>query len=101
MSQPVLTFTDRGIYCPAGDFHIDPWRTVDRALITHGHADHARPGHAAYLATKGALPVIRHRLGEISAEGVAYGETRQIGSARVSFHPAGHLPGSDPGRGGG
>ncbi|WP_300443645.1 ligase-associated DNA damage response exonuclease [uncultured Mameliella sp.] len=94
MSQPVLTFTDRGIYCPAGDFHIDPWRTVDRALITHGHADHARPGHAAYLATKGALPVIRHRLGEISAEGVAYGETRQIGSARVSFHPAGHLPGS-------
>ncbi len=94
MSQPVLTFTDRGIYCPAGDFHIDPWRAVDRALITHGHADHARPGHAAYLATTGALPVIRHRLGEISAEGVAYGETRQIGSARVSFHPAGHLPGS-------
>lgn len=94
MSQPVLTFTDRGIYCPAGDFHIDPWRPVERALITHGHADHARPGHAAYLATKNALPVIRHRLGEISAEGIAYGETRQIGGARVSFHPAGHLPGS-------
>ncbi|MDD9733074.1 ligase-associated DNA damage response exonuclease [Mameliella sp. AT18] len=94
MSQPVLTFTDRGIYCPAGDFHIDPWRPVDRALITHGHADHARPGHAAYLATDGALPVIRHRLGEIAAEGIAYGEARQIGGARVSFHPAGHLPGS-------
>lgn len=94
MSQPVLTFTERGIYCPAGDFHIDPWRPVDRALITHGHADHARPGHAAYLATDGALPVIRHRLGEIAAEGIAYGEARQIGGARVSFHPAGHLPGS-------
>ncbi|BBU57282.1 DNA ligase-associated DEXH box helicase [Mameliella alba] len=94
MSQPVLTFTDRGIYCPAGDFHIDPWRPVDRALITHGHADHARPGHAAYLATDGALPVIRHRLGKIAAEGIAYGEARQIGGARVSFHPAGHLPGS-------
>jgi putative mRNA 3-end processing factor len=94
MSQPVLTFTDRGIYCPAGDFHIDPWRPVDRALITHGHADHARSGHAAYLATDGALPVIRHRLGEIAAEGIAYGKARQIGGARVSFHPAGHLPGS-------
>lgn len=94
MTQPVLTFTDRGIYCPAGDFHIDPWRPVDRALITHGHADHARPGHGAYLATTGALPVVRHRLGQITAEGIAYGEVRTIGGARVSFHPAGHLPGS-------
>ncbi|WP_323771164.1 ligase-associated DNA damage response exonuclease [Antarctobacter sp.] len=94
MSKRVLTFTDRGIYCPAGDFYIDPWRPVDRALITHGHADHARPGHGAYLATTGALPVIRHRLGEISAEAIAYGEPRMIGDARVSFHPAGHLPGS-------
>lgn len=94
MTKPVLTFTDRGIYCPAGDFYIDPWRPVDRALITHGHADHARPGHGAYLATTGALPVIRHRLGEITAEGIAYGAAQTIGGARVSFHPAGHLPGS-------
>ncbi|SNS62778.1 ligase-associated DNA damage response exonuclease [Antarctobacter heliothermus] len=94
MTEPVLTFTDRGIYCPAGDFHIDPWRPVDRALITHGHADHARPGHGAYLATTGALPVIRHRLGQINAEDIAYGTARTIGGARVSFHPAGHLPGS-------
>ncbi|MBT54968.1 MAG: DNA ligase-associated DEXH box helicase [Mameliella sp.] len=94
MTKPVLTFTDRGIYCPAGDFYIDPWRPVDRALITHGHADHARPGHGAYLATTGALPVIRHRLGEITAEGIAYGAAQAIGGARVSFHPAGHLPGS-------
>ncbi len=94
MAQPVLTFTDRGIYCPAGDFHIDPWRPVPRALITHGHSDHARWGMERYLATTQALPVIRKRLGAIAAEGVAYGETRRIGGAEVSFHPAGHVPGS-------
>ncbi|TNF58741.1 MAG: ligase-associated DNA damage response exonuclease [Rhodobacteraceae bacterium] len=92
--DPVLTFTDRGIYCPAGDFHIDPWRPVPRALITHGHSDHARAGHAAYLATDLAAPVLRHRLGEIALETVRYGEVRRIGGAEVSFHPAGHVPGS-------
>ncbi|MFD1343467.1 ligase-associated DNA damage response exonuclease [Litorisediminicola beolgyonensis] len=90
----VLTFTERGIYCPAGDFHIDPWRPVDRALITHGHADHARWGHRRYLATHAAQPVMRHRLGEIDAEGIGYGERLRIGDASVSFHPAGHIPGS-------
>ncbi len=94
MAIPVLTHTDRGLYCPAGDFHIDPWRPVDRALITHGHADHARPGHGAYLATHTALPVMRHRLGDITADGISFGETRRIGDATVSFHPAGHVPGS-------
>ena len=89
-----LTFTDKGIYCPSGDFYIDPWQPVDRALITHGHADHARPGMASYLATHLALPVMRHRLGDITAEGVDYGEVRTIGGAKVSFHPAGHVPGS-------
>ncbi|HAC49994.1 MAG TPA: DNA ligase-associated DEXH box helicase, partial [Sulfitobacter sp.] len=64
--EPVLTFTENGIYCPAGDFYIDPWRPVDRALITHGHADHARDGMGSYLATHAALPVMRHRLGEIA-----------------------------------
>ena len=92
--EPVLSFTERGLYCPAGDFYIDPWRPVDRALITHGHSDHARSGHRAYLATHAALPVMRHRLGQISAEGLTFGETRQIGGALVSFHPAGHVPGS-------
>ncbi len=94
MRDPVLTFTDRGIYCPAGDFHIDPWRPVPRALITHGHADHARPGMGAYLATSAAAPVLRHRLGDIPLDTIGFGESRQIGSARVSFHPAGHVPGS-------
>ncbi|GLO78896.1 ligase-associated DNA damage response exonuclease [Sulfitobacter pontiacus] len=92
--QPVLTFNENGIYCPAGDFYIDPWRPVDRALITHGHSDHARWGMNRYLATDIALPVMRHRLGEITADGIAYGEVRQIGGAQVSFHPAGHVPGS-------
>ena len=94
MSSDLLTFTDRGIYCPLGDFYIDPWRPVDRALITHGHADHARPGHGAYLATKAAAPVMHHRLGDIPLDTIRFGETRQIGDVTVSFHPAGHVPGS-------
>ena len=90
----VLTFTDRGIYCPAGDFYVDPWRPVDRALITHGHADHARSGHRRYLATDVAAPVMWHRLGAINFDTIGYGQTRRIGDATVSFHPAGHVPGS-------
>ncbi|KAB2541943.1 mRNA 3'-end processing factor [Salipiger aestuarii] len=94
MNTPVLSFTDKGIYCPAGDFHIDPWRPVARALITHGHADHSRWGHDSYLSTDAAAPVIRHRLGDISIDTLRYGEQRRIGGATVSFHPAGHIPGS-------
>jgi putative mRNA 3-end processing factor len=94
MSVPLLSFTDRGIHCADGGFFIDPWRPVDRAMITHGHSDHARWGHGHYLCTHQALPVVRHRLGDIRAEGIAYGEVRQIGGVRVSFHPAGHVPGS-------
>ncbi|MEY1554871.1 ligase-associated DNA damage response exonuclease [Yoonia sp. R2331] len=91
----VLTFTPRGIYCPAGDFHIDPWRPVDRALITHGHADHSRPGMGTYLATHAAAPVMQHRLGpDARIETLDFGATRQIGGATVSYHPAGHVPGS-------
>jgi len=89
-----LQFKPQGIYCPAGDFFIDPWRPVDRALITHGHADHARPGHARYLSTAAAAPVMLHRLGDITLDTINYGEIRRIGGASVSFHPAGHVPGS-------
>jgi putative mRNA 3-end processing factor len=90
----VLTFTPEGIYCPAGDFHIDPWRSVPRALITHGHSDHARWGMGRYLCTDIAAPVIRHRLGAVAVDTIRYGESRVIGGATVSFHPAGHVPGS-------
>ena len=93
-SSPVLIFTKNGIYCPAGDFYIDPWRPVDRALITHGHADHARSGHRRYLATDLAGPVMQHRLGTISLDSIKYGQTRRIGDANVTFYPAGHVPGS-------
>lgn len=92
--DPVLTFTPSGIYCPAGDFYIDPWKPVDRALITHGHADHARAGHRHYLATKAAAPVIRHRLGNVALETTGFDQSQRIGAAMVSFHPAGHVPGS-------
>lgn len=92
--MPVLSFTDRGVYCEAGDFFIDPWRPVDRALITHGHSDHSRWGMGSYLCTDLAAPVIRHRLGDVSLGTIAYGERRTIGGATVSFHPAGHVPGS-------
>lgn len=90
----VLSFRPEGIYCPAGDFYIDPWRPVARALITHGHSDHARPGHGSYLATQAAAPVIAHRLSPAKLETTPYATPITIGAAKVSFHPAGHVPGS-------
>lgn len=90
----LLTFTPEGIYCAAGDFHIDPWLPVPFALITHGHADHSRLGMGAYMATTSAAPIMRHRLGEIKMDTVAYGDVTSINGVDVSFHPAGHVPGS-------
>ena len=92
--DPVLTFTKKGVFCPDGNFYIDPTHRVERALVTHGHSDHAFRGHGSYLCSHQALPVIRHRLGRITAEGTHYGEARRIGGVTVSFHPAGHVPGS-------
>jgi putative mRNA 3-end processing factor len=83
-----------GLYCPAGDFYIDPWRPVDRAIITHGHSDHARPGHGVYLCHKDSAPILRHRLGDIRIESLAYGETLDRNGVKVSLHPAGHVLGS-------
>lgn len=92
--MPLLEFTEKGIYCPAADVYIDPWRPVPRALITHGHADHARWGHKHYLCTRLARPVIRYRLGPVRMEAVEYGEPVVINGVRFSFHPAGHIIGS-------
>jgi len=92
--MPLLKFTDRGIYCAQADVYIDPWRPVDRALITHGHADHARWGHKHYLCTRLARPVMRYRLGPVKIETVDYGEARTINGVTFSFHPAGHIIGS-------
>lgn len=90
----LLTFTPEGIYCAAGDFHIDPLKPVPRALITHGHADHARTGMGSYLATSAAAPVMRHRLGNVHIDTLAYGETITHNGVKISYHPAGHVPGS-------
>ena len=91
----MLTLTPSGLYCPAGDFHIDPWQPVARALITHAHGDHARYGSSAYLAADAGLPLLRARLGADAAIDVLpYGERRRIGDVVVSFHPAGHVLGS-------
>lgn len=92
--EPIV-MTDAGFYCPAGDFHVDPWRPVERAVITHAHADHARPGSAHYLCARRGEGVLRVRMGRGAAiESVPYGETVAVGDARVSFFPAGHLLGS-------
>jgi putative mRNA 3-end processing factor len=83
-----------GLYCPAGDFHIDPWRPVERAVITHAHGDHARPGSRRYLAARASEAVLRARLGDIDLQLLDYGEALRIGETTVSLHPAGHVLGS-------
>lgn len=90
----LIVQSPQGLYCPAGDFHIDPWRPVARAVITHAHADHARRGHGAYLAHAAGAGVLRQRLGDIRLQPLAYGEAVDIGGVRVSLHPAGHVLGS-------
>jgi putative mRNA 3-end processing factor len=83
-----------GLYCPPGDFYIDPWRPVDRAVITHAHADHARTGHGHYLAAAPGAGVLRARLGSIDLQTLGYGETIDHHGVRLSLHPAGHVLGS-------
>ncbi len=83
-----------GLYCPAGDFYIDPWRPVSRAVITHAHADHARSGSQHYLASARGEHVLRARLGGISLQCLPWGEIIEMGGVRLSLHPAGHVLGS-------
>jgi putative mRNA 3-end processing factor len=83
-----------GLYCPPGDFHIDPWRPVARAIVTHGHGDHARSGSDSYLCHSDSVPILRRRLGDIKVQGAAYGETIEQGGVSISLHPAGHILGS-------
>ncbi len=90
----LIVLRPEGLYCPAGDFHIDPWRPVDRAVITHAHADHARRGHAAYLCSAPGEGVLRARLGGIQLQTLGYGQRLRIGAATISLHPAGHVLGS-------
>jgi putative mRNA 3-end processing factor len=95
--EELLTPTAAGLYSPPGKFHIDPTVPVERALITHGHSDHARPGHGSVLATAETLKIMAARYGEGFAgttQAAKLGEPTAIGDARVTFHPAGHVLGS-------
>jgi putative mRNA 3-end processing factor len=91
----MLVETADGLFCPSGGFHIDPWRPVPRALLTHAHGDHARAGSAAYLCTPGTAALVARRVGSDAAiETIGYGTRLTLGDVRVSFHPAGHVLGS-------
>ncbi len=92
---PLLDTTDLGLYCEAGDFYVDPWRPVDRAVITHAHGDHICHGCRRYLTSRDGLNVLRARLGaEAVIETAKYGETVRQNGVSVSLHPAGHILGS-------
>lgn len=87
--------TDKGLYCEAGDFYIDPWRPVERAIVTHAHSDHARWGSNKYLCAEPGAKVLRHRIGQDAPiESVPYGQKLTLNDTTVSFHPAGHILGS-------
>jgi putative mRNA 3-end processing factor len=91
----VIELSDAGLYCAAGGFYIDPWSPVERAIITHAHSDHARPGSQTYLTSGPGQALLRARIGDESAiQSTEYGERIAIGDVTVSLHPAGHILGS-------
>jgi len=85
----------QGLYCPQGDFYVDPWGAVERAVITHAHSDHARLGAQRYYCSNASTRILQHRLPEaLAIQSLAYGETIQFNQAKISLHPAGHIRGS-------
>lgn len=95
MPQGLLQLADQGLYCERGDFFIDPWKNVNRAIITHAHGDHAHGGSMSYLAARPGVNILRTRLGDGAViQAVEYAETVTINGVRVSLHPAGHILGS-------
>ena len=93
--SPLVTVTDNGLYCPQGDFYIDPWRPVATAVVTHAHGDHLRHGSAQYWVAAPGAAIARHRLGmDQHPSTLEYGQRLQLGSTTVSLHPAGHILGS-------
>jgi putative mRNA 3-end processing factor len=94
MKPPLLAFNDKGIYCAAADVYLDPWKPVNKAIITHGHADHSRWGHKQYITHHTNVPIIKHRLGDIEVTGKGWNESFSINGVKFSFHPAGHIIGS-------
>ena len=95
MGDPLLVMSPEGLHCPSAGLWIDPWRPVPRAVITHAHADHARPGMDSYLCSTSCAPLLRARLGpEARIETLDYGERRALDGVQLSLHPAGHVRGS-------
>ncbi|MCX7789999.1 MAG: ligase-associated DNA damage response exonuclease [Chloroflexaceae bacterium] len=95
MPETLLQLTPQGLYCPAGDFFIDPWQPVARAVITHAHSDHARPGMGAYLTVREGEAVLRARLGPGAAiQALAYAEPLRLNGVELSLYPAGHILGA-------
>jgi putative mRNA 3-end processing factor len=91
----MLHSTPHGLYCPAGDFHIDPMKGVKHAVVTHAHSDHARRGSEQYYCAQSGVGLLRSRLGQkIQARGIPFGDEFRIGPVKLSFHPAGHILGS-------
>jgi putative mRNA 3-end processing factor len=91
----LITFTNKGIYCEQGDFYIDPWRPVNLAVTTHGHADHVKWGNNAYLCHELTKPILQHRLGaDLNIQTLPYNEEISINGVRLSLFPAGHVIGS-------
>lgn len=91
----LVVTTPAGLHCLAGAFHVDPWGPADLAVVSHAHADHARPGARQYLCAMPGAALLRQRLGPDAAiRGVAYGEPLTLGDTVVSLHPAGHVLGS-------
>jgi putative mRNA 3-end processing factor len=93
-NKGLLIHTALGLYCPKADVYLDPWKPVKKAILSHGHADHARWGSSSYLCTPTAAPVIKYRLGDINLETLPFGEEKLINGVSFSFHPAGHILGS-------
>ena len=93
-NKGLLVHTALGLYCPKADVYLDPWKPVKKAILSHGHADHARWGSSYYLCTPTAAPVIKYRLGDINLETLPFGEEKLINGVSFSFHPAGHILGS-------
>lgn len=92
--MPLIEFTESGLYCRAGDFFIDPWRPVQRAVITHAHSDHARTGSNHYLSHIASAPILKLRLGPINLQTVEWNEPVTMNNVKISLHPAGHIIGS-------
>src|SRR5215831_4698686 len=90
----MVEFSDKGLYCPAGGFYIDPWRPVERAVITHAHSDHARWGSQYYLCHNDTKPLLMLRLGNNHYQTVEWNEKIKMNDVTVSLHPAGHIIGS-------